>query len=420
MGLSMLALLGVATAPTALAKTSHAKVAKVKVEDPTIYDSTVGPTPGSLDSLSFAAGPYDLSEFGNQIAFGGTARVLDNVTVQLDSWGCESGQWTGTFAYAPSSTPQTDPCVSSAGSTFTEPVTLNVYNVGPNNAVGSLITTNTQTFAIPYRPSADPNFASDCVPTSTQYNIPISALNGTWFDPNRSPVTDQPIGCLNGFLDNVSFNFGHVALPDKVIYGIAYNTTNWGYQPYGPTACSSTQQGCGYDSLNVGLSNEPVSPNPGSDPNQGAVYLNTGDPGFCDGGPAGVLRIDGGTSSNCWTTDGNVDPSGPWYIPAVQFNAVNSPSPSFSSVATANVVAGTPFSFTITTTGVPVPTLSMIGRKLPKGLTFHNNGDGTATISGTATTRNINKNYTVVIKARNARNSSAKQRLTLTLTGGRA
>jgi hypothetical protein len=85
-----------------------------------------------------------------------------------------------------------------------------------------------------------------------------------------------------------------------------------------------------------------------------------------------------------------------------------------------SVVAGTPFSFTITTTGVPTPTLSMVGRKLPKGLIFHNNGDGTATISGTALTRNINKNYSVVIKARNARNSSAKQRLVLTLTGGRA
>lgn len=417
--LSAVALVGVVTSPAALAKTNHSKASKVKVVDPTIYDSTVNPSPGSVDSQSFAAGPYDLSEFGDQIAFGGTARVLDNVVVQLDSWGCQDGAWTGTFAYAPASQTLTDPCTTTPGATFTEPVTLNIYNVGADDAVGSLLATDTQTFAIPYMPSADPNFATDCAAEATQYNVNVSEFNGTWYDSNRSPVTDQPIGCLLGYLTNITFNFGHLTLPNNVIYGIAYNTSNWGYQPYGDaTACYSTQAGCGYDSLNVALANEPGSPTVGSDPTQGSVYLNTGDPGFCDGGPAGVFRIDGGPSSNCWTTGPTASPTGPWYIPAVQFNAVNNTAPSITSLASASVVAGTPFSFQITTDGVPPPTI-MVSR-LPKGLSVTQNSNGSATISGTALTKDRNGTYLIIVRARNApRNSVAKQRLILTLTGGR-
>ncbi len=36
---------------------------------------------------------------------------------------------------------------TTSGATFSEPITLNLYNVGAGNAVGSLITTTTQTFA---------------------------------------------------------------------------------------------------------------------------------------------------------------------------------------------------------------------------------------------------------------------------------
>jgi hypothetical protein len=45
---------------------------------------------------------------------------------------------------------------------------------------------------------------------------------------------------------------------------------------------------------------------------------------------------------------------------------------------------GQPFSFLVTTSGSPVPKIKAKG-KLPKGVKFHKNGDGTATISGTPT-----------------------------------
>jgi hypothetical protein len=418
--LSSLALVGVATSPSALARvktdgksaaTAKAHPANGSNSDPTIYDSTVEPFPGNLASEAFEA--TQTSEFGNQVTFAGSARVLDNVVVQMSSWGCGSGNWTN------------NTCTTNdvTGTTFNEPITLNIYNVGADNAVGSLIATETPTFAIPYRPSADPNYATDCASTASANDEDISAFAGAWYDAALN-------SCFHGYLTPITFNFGHVVLPNNVIYGIAYNTSDYGFTPYGDgTACHATTEGCGYDSLNVGLSEEPTAPSVGSDPNLGTVYEDTlYAPFYCDNGAGGTgtFRIDGqADSENCASGDGgwsvNYPPTGPndspYYIPAVQFNAVTSPAATITSADSASVVAGSAFSFTVDTTGVPVPVITEKG-KLPKGLSFVNNGDGTATISGTAKTSDKDKSYVVHLKATNSSGKS-KQLFTLSLTGGK-
>lgn len=413
--LCSLALVGVvATSPSALARAipggKSAAAAKVHRHnggnsDPTIYDSTVEPNPGNLASESFEA--TETAEFGNQITFAGSARVLTDVTVQMSSWGCQSGSWSA------------DNCSTSPGSTFPEPVTLNVYTVGANNAVGSLIVSETPTFQIPYRPSADPNYATDSAANAAADDVPVSDFDGTWYDAALN-------SCFNGYLTPITFNFGHVVLPDKVIYGIAYNTSDWGYHPYGDsTACHSSAGGCGYDSLNVALSQEPTSPSVGSDPNLGTVYENTNyAPYYCDNGAGGtdVFRIDGrADSQNCASGDGgwsvNYPPTGsndsPYYIPAVQFNAVASTAANITSANSATATLHQEFSFTVTTTGVPTPSLKKMG-KLPRGLTFVDNGNGTATISGMASPNNKVTNH-FKIKAKNS-NGVATQKFTLTIT----
>ena len=418
--LSLLALTVAVTSPMASAKAHVAaagpathKAQKVKHHrisnhDPTIYNSTVEPNPGNLASESFEASAA--AQFGNQISFGGTARTLEDVVVQMSSWGCQSGSWTG----SPS------PCVTTPGATFSEPITLNIYNVGPATAngpssVGSLVASDTQTFNIPYRPSAD---VTDC---STAPD------NGTqWFDAGLNT-------CFNGYLNNIEFTFGHVNLPNNVIYGVAYNTSDWGAAPYGDaTACHSSSGGCGYDSLNVAVSQQPSAPSVGSDTYPGTVYEDIVNSAYaandyCDAGAAGinVFRIDepagfpanNGTNDNCWSV--NYPTVGaPWYIPAVEFNALVSPSPTITSAATVSVAAGTPFSFQVTTTGVPTPVVTKLAGKLPIGLVFHS-GVGTATITGTAPHTDRNRSYMIAVQAKNARRSIARQHLTLVLTGGR-
>ena len=62
--------------------------------------------------------------------------------------------------------------------------------------------------------------------------------------------------------------------------------------------------GCGYDSLNVGLSQDPTNVSVGSDPNPGTLYWNTQTAGnYCDDGVGGTgtFRIDGAANtSTCY------------------------------------------------------------------------------------------------------------------------
>jgi len=58
-------------------------------------------------------------------------------------------------------------------------------------------------------------------------------------------------------------------------------------------------------------------------------------------------------------------------------------APTITSANAATSIVGTPFSFTVHTTGAPSPALSFTG-SLPTGIAFLDNATGTATISGTA------------------------------------
>jgi len=62
-------------------------------------------------------------------------------------------------------------------------------------------------------------------------------------------------------------------------------------------------------------------------------------------------------------------------------------APRFTSFATLTCAANTPCNFTVTTAGYPTNTaVTLSGGTMPAGMTFTNNGNGTATIGGTPTT----------------------------------
>jgi hypothetical protein len=94
-----------------------------------VYDSTTTPLPGDMPaSEGFEC--CGNSELGNQISFSGTARELHSVVVTMDSWGC--GVTGGTPSWYPPG-PTAGLCVTTPGTTFSEPITLNIYAVGPAN-----------------------------------------------------------------------------------------------------------------------------------------------------------------------------------------------------------------------------------------------------------------------------------------------
>jgi hypothetical protein len=88
-------------------------------------------------------------------------------------------------------------------------------------------------------------------------------------------------------------------------------------------------------------------------------------------------------------------------------------APAFTSAAGTTFTTNTPGSFTVTTSGVPTPTFSESGA-LPSGVIFVDNGDGTATLSGTPA-GGTGGAYPVTITASNGVAPDANQSFTLTV-----
>jgi hypothetical protein len=227
----------------------------------TLYDSIPGTLPGNLPSLGYQA--TQTQEFGQAITLAGGAGVYDlTVTVLMSNWAYESTyQAIGT----------------SAG--FNVPMTLSLYtDPGTGAAVSSAFATSSVSALIPWRPE------------------PGGGCGSAYLGADGL--------CYNGSLSTVTFNFGSVNLPANLIYGLAFNTQTWGYNPTGVAGP--------YNSLNFALASVPSV---GSDTVPGTAYWNTLTAGwYTDGGAGGV-----GT----FRQDTNWSP----YTPAVTFTANVAPVP---------------------------------------------------------------------------------------------
>lgn len=101
-------------------------------------------------------------------------------------------------------------------------------------------------------------------------------------------------------------------------------------------------------------------------------------------------------------------------IGAVIFAAVPAnaqQAPAITSASATSFAAGSADSFTVTTTGVPTPAITESG-KLPKGVAFVDNGDGTATLSGAA---DAPGSFPLTITAANGIGSNAVQDFSLSV-----
>ena len=196
----------------------------------TVYNSIPAHGAASHSSQAFAA--TETTELGDNIKLDGENRLVQTVTVGLNSWACESGGW------------NTNDCLTTPGAIFREDITVTFYaNAGTSAApaVGAELGTVIKTVDVPFRPSADPT------------NCP--ATPGKWFDGTL---------CNNGFTFDASFDFSGTGtvLTDDVIVKIAYPTHTRGGQDSGPA-----------DSLNVDLVGG--EPSVGTDPNTKVMFSNS-------------------------------------------------------------------------------------------------------------------------------------------------
>jgi hypothetical protein len=88
-------------------------------------------------------------------------------------------------------------------------------------------------------------------------------------------------------------------------------------------------------------------------------------------------------------------------------------SPSITSAAATSFNSGVLGSFTVTATGSPVPTITRTGT-LPSGVNFVNNGNGTATLSGTPGS-NVGGAFPLTFSASNGVGQTAVQQFTLNI-----
>ena len=95
------------------------------------------------------------------------------------------------------------------------------------------------------------------------------------------------------------------------------------------------------------------------------------------------------------------------------FNLVIDQPPAITSSPTTTFTTGTPGTFTITTTGYPTASLSE-GTTLPAGLSFTDNGNGTATLNGTPAAGDAGS-YAFTISASNSVGSTATQSFNLVI-----
>ncbi|MGA2529286.1 MAG: hypothetical protein ABSG36_09020 [Acidimicrobiales bacterium] len=217
---------------TGAAQVGHAPSSVIITQDALgtpAYNSMISPMPPDTWSQAYEA--TGLTEFGNEITLkSGVTGALNNVVVALDSQACGNGSNT--------------PCTTTPGATFALSMTLNVYN--PASPVGAPIATDTQTFNIPFRPSASP---LQC--TAGTYNWSGYPNDGTqWYDAANG-------NCYYGINYAAVFDFSsqNITLPSTVVYGISFDASS------GPA-----------QSLNVMLSNESTNPTVGTDTDVGNVF----------------------------------------------------------------------------------------------------------------------------------------------------
>jgi hypothetical protein len=243
-----------------------------------VFNDIPIPVLNKIPSIGFQSN-HEL-EFGDGIVPTQTG-TLSTATIILNSQGCYTGQ--GNVATGPNA------CFTPANATFSTPVTMNIYNVTSSGTrVGSQIGSLTQTFQIPYRPSADP---VNCTGSNTGYFF--STVDGI---------------CSNGISSSLVFNWytgSPVTLPAQAIVTVTYNTQTYGYSP---TNCTDVQPSAcdGIISLNVGLYGPVgISSDVGSvlDPNSVfqalATPTSTYEGGDCSPTPlynTSALQIDNG----CW------------------------------------------------------------------------------------------------------------------------
>jgi sugar lactone lactonase YvrE len=267
-----------------------------------------------------------------------------------------------------------------AGSAGTYPLVITAQNGTAPNAVQNFTLTVNQVPAITSAASTIFHTKSAGSFTFVATGFPVPALTKSGTLPSGVTFTDNHNGTAtlsgtasanatatlqitanNGISPNATQSFTFTASPGPAITSVASTAFKVG------TA--------GTFNITTAGSPAPTITESGALPS-GVTFVNNGNgtaklSGTPAAGTSGSYRLtltaQNGTTPNATQT----------------FTLTVNQSPAFSSTGSATFQAASAGSFTVTTTGLPAPALTSSG-SLPSGVTFTDNRNGTATISGTS------------------------------------
>ncbi len=270
--------------------------------------------------------------------------------------------------------PATAPTITSAAST--------TFTVGTAGTF-TVTTTGSPTPAIDDGGATLPtgvSFVDNGDGTGTLSGTPASGTGGTY------PIT---FTASNGTLPDATQSFTLTVNETPSVIGPSSLTCTVG------SACSAGMSTSGFPT--------PTMSETGALPT-GVTFTDNGDgTGTLGGTPA----VGTGGTYNAVTVDAsNVAGSAPPHPVPITVNE----APAITSGNKATFTVGAAGTFTVVTRGFPFPTITETGA-LPTGVTFTDNGNGTATLAGTPT---VSGTFTLTIKATNTV-STANQTFTLTV-----
>jgi hypothetical protein len=106
--------------------------------------NTVATTVNGLPNEDTLSATSTYFPVGGMVKFANTDRGLRTLTTEVDSFTCEYGVYSLENCYT-----------LHPNKKYSYELTASIYTVGPENAVGSLVATSTQTFKIHYRPTTN-------------------------------------------------------------------------------------------------------------------------------------------------------------------------------------------------------------------------------------------------------------------------
>lgn len=162
---------------------------------PVVYSNL--PNTLAPNHLSIGLEATNTSEFGDRVNLApATPRTLARATVAMSTWSLAS-QF---------------PALAGANPLgWTHPFTFTIYDVGPGGAVGAVLSQQTVTQLVPWRPETDPTCPASSNPA------------GGWRAGNGS--------CYAGLAFTMDFDLGGLSVPSQIIFSMAYNTATAGYEP---------------------------------------------------------------------------------------------------------------------------------------------------------------------------------------------